>query len=82
MLWLLLQITGANLDKKRIEMKVSPYFKAYGDHEEGCEVQKEIINNNRASNSNKGSHLNIDSHLVTLFFERPENHEQIRKVKA
>ncbi|MBT2616415.1 MULTISPECIES: hypothetical protein [unclassified Bacillus (in: firmicutes)] len=81
-----LKITAANIDKERTEMKNTPHFRAYGDHNIGCNYEFEIEKeNSSANNKNKNKQLTIDSQIDSLFLERPNSHHYVKsgeKVKS
>ncbi|MBA6263908.1 hypothetical protein [Colwellia sp. Bg11-12] len=72
------QITCANLDKTRQDMKVDPYFKAVGEHEPDCNLIKEILKNDLSSNSGIGgrkSRAKKQDELPDVFgLSRPKSH--------
>ena len=49
-----LKITAANIDKVRVEMKNTPHFKAYGEHELGCSYQLEALNKRNTKLQERG----------------------------
>ncbi|WP_019243362.1 MULTISPECIES: hypothetical protein [Bacillus] len=74
-----LKITAANIDKVRVEMKNTPHFKAYGEHELGCSYQLEALNKrNTKSEITNNEQSYIDSQIDALFLERPKTHQYVR----
>ncbi|MCR6108521.1 hypothetical protein HXA34_19660 [Salipaludibacillus agaradhaerens] len=74
-----LQITAANIDKVRVEMKNTPHFKAYGEHEFGCSYELEVLNERNTKNETKNNQQSyIGSQSDALFLERPKTHRYVR----
>ena len=72
------QITCANLDKIRQDMKVDPYFKSIGEHEPGCELVAEILNKEvktASINETQKSRAKKCEELPDIFgLSRPKSH--------
>lgn len=75
------QITCANIDKERTDMKKKPYFKCYGIHSNLCKVDKYFerkeINIFSKDKSNDLRYLN--NHTDKLLFNIPESDNIILK---
>ncbi|WP_083189890.1 hypothetical protein [Orenia metallireducens] len=73
-----LQITCANIDKSRDEMKKSPHFRIYDEHSSKCDIGKNTEEKEEQKNSNKNRTENkyIDSKFDILLFQRPKSHSQ------
>lgn len=72
-------ITCANLDKLRQDMKVDPYYKSVGEHSKDCILEKDIINKSKKAASqtdspskSKNSKSNGTADIFIL--ERPKSH--------
>lgn len=77
------QITCANIDKKRAQMKKKPYFVCYGEHSDKCKVIKDFKENeeNKNKTDNK-SHIGyLDSEIDIFDFNRPKRDSIISKSK-
>ncbi|WP_148629640.1 hypothetical protein [Bacillus sp. E214] len=73
-----LKITGANIDKERIEMKNTPHFKSYGEHDIGCSYNvKKLKGINTISQTKKREQSYIDNQIDSFFLERPESHQHV-----
>lgn len=69
------QITCANMDKKKIDMKKNPYFQCYGEHSPQCTCKKDYMEKSFKTDQKLGGRTreyfgNIDS----LILERPKHH--------
>lgn len=74
-----LQITAANIDKVRVEMKNTPHFKAYGEHESSCSYEFEVLNERKIKSETKNNEQSyIDSQSDSLFLERPKTHKYVK----
>lgn len=72
------QITCANLDKIRQDMKVDPYFKTVGEHDSDCDLVREILKTDIKSDSIGGERKNRakkQESLPDIFrLSRPKSH--------
>lgn len=74
-----LKITGANIDKERIEMKNTPHFRAYGEHDMGCSYEfEQVEQRNVKDKSQKSKQSYINSQTDSLFLERPKSHQYVK----
>ncbi|MGV7119038.1 hypothetical protein [Paenibacillus kyungheensis] len=72
-----MQITAANIDKQRNEMKNTPHFRAYGDHDFKCKYEFEKRKQNQIKSNKNRKQLKIDKQIDSLFLERPINHQYV-----
>ncbi|MFT7827040.1 hypothetical protein [Priestia megaterium] len=73
-----LKITGANIDKERTEMKNTPHFRAYGEHDIGCNYEAEKVKERNINTKTKNNeHPYINNQIDSLFLERPKSHGHI-----
>lgn len=77
------QITCANIDKKRAQMKKRPYFVCYGEHSTNCKVMNEFEERERHKgkigyNKNIGY---LDNEVDILDFNRPKIDSIISKTE-
>lgn len=74
-----LKITAANIDKVRVEMKNTPHFRAYGEHNSSCSYEVEKLNERNTKSKTKSNEQSyIDSQIDALFLERPKTHQYVR----
>lgn len=74
------QITCANMDKKKSEMKRTPYFQCYSQHSTTCKCKNDYQEANGSSRKNGNKKDVIYSNNIDyLLLERPENHKQIQR---
>lgn len=77
------QITCANLDKLRQDMKVDPYFKAVSAHSHECNLEANLV---KTSNLQKSDEIafaraNISETLPDIFeLDRPPSHFEFKDV--
>lgn len=74
------QITCANMDKKKPEMKRTPYFQCYSPHDKECNCKSDygVEHNTNREGREKGKDIPYSDNIDCFHFERPENHNQIQ----
>lgn len=74
------QITCANMDKKKPEMKRTPYFQCYSLHDQDCNCKNDYGMEHAANRQGggKGKDIPYSDNIDCFHFERPKNHNQIQ----
>jgi len=70
-----LKITGANIDKDYSEMKNTPHFRAYGEHDKDCSYvikhKNELVKTKKDKQKSRDF---LNENLDTFHINRPNNH--------
>lgn len=74
------QITCANMDKKKSEMKRTPYFQCHSPHDRACKFinEYEMVQNLSTQGRGGGKDISYSNNIDYFHFERPKNHGLIQ----